>query len=224
MEQPRIAACHQGNLNMTSVNRNSIIRIDLMLIAGMIAPEARVLDVGCGGGTLLEYLCQFKQVDGRGIELSMSGVREAVRRGLSVIQGDADTDLENYPNHSFDYVVLSQTLQATRNPRYVLEQLLRIGTYAIVSIPNFAHWHNRFYLLLHGRMPVTDLLPYQWWDTPNIHFCTVKDFIILCSEMNITIKQGLTLDQRGHVQKFTPVGALANILAYQAVYQLRRGK
>ncbi|KAF0139503.1 MAG: methionine biosynthesis MetW [Rhodospirillaceae bacterium] len=207
---------------MNATDSSNAIRIDLMLIADMIAPKARVLDVGCGEGVLLEYLGQFKQVDGRGIELSMAGVREAVRRGLSVIQGDADTDLKDYPSGSFDYVVLSQTLQATRNPRRVLEELLRIGTYAIVSFPNFAHWRNRLYLLLEGRMPVTDSLPYQWWDTPNIHFCTVRDFVRLCAEMGIMIEQSLTLDRKGRVQKFAPLGGLANALACQAVYRLRR--
>ena len=152
----------------------------------------------------------------------MTGVREAVRRGLSVIQGDADTDLKDYPSRSFDYVVLSQTLQATHNPRRVLENLLRIGTHAIVSFPNFAHWRNRLHLLMHGRMPVTDSLPHQWWDTPNIHFCTVRDFVILCAEMGIVIEQGLTLDRKGRIQKFTSIGAPANALACQAVYRLRR--
>ena len=198
------------------------MRIDLMLIADMIPPGARVLDVGCGEGVLLEYLGQFKKVDGRGIELSMAGVREAVRRGLSVIQGNADTDLKDYPSDSFDYVVLSQTLQATRSPRVVLESLLRIGTYAIVSFPNFAYWQNRIHLLLSGRMPVTDSLPYQWWDTPNIHFCTVRDFVTLCAEMGITIEQALALDRRGRVQKLTTLRTLTNTLAYQAVYRLRR--
>ena len=201
------------------------MRIDLMLIADMIPSGARVLDVGCGEGVLLEYLGQFKQVDGRGIELSMAGVREAVRRGLSVIQGNADTDLKDYPSDSFDYVVLSQTLQATRSPRVVLGNLLRIGTYAIVSFPNFAYWRNRIHLLFRGRMPVTDSLPYQWWDTPNIHFCTVRDFVTLCAEMGITIEQALALDRRGRVQKLTTIGTLGmltNMLAYQAVYRLRR--
>ena len=204
-------------------SRNAM-RIDLMLIADMIPPGARVLDVGCGEGVLLEYLGQFKQVDGRGIELSMAGVREAVRRGLSVIQGDADTDLKDYPSDSFDYVVLSQTLQATRSPRIVLSNLLRIGTYAIVSFPNFAYWRNRLHLLLKGRMPVTDSLPYQWWDTPNIHFCTVRDFVTLCAEMGIIIEQALALDRRGRVQKLSTLGegTLSNTLAYQAVYRLRR--
>ncbi len=205
-------------------NSRNAIRIDLMLIADMIPPGARVLDVGCGEGVLLEYLGQFKQVDGRGIELSMAGVREAVRRGLSVIQGNADTDLKDYPSDSFDYVVLSQTLQATRSPRVVLEHLLRIGQYAIVSFPNFAYWKHRFHLLIKGRMPVTDSLPYQWWETPNIHFCTVRDFVTLCAEMGIIIEQALALDRKGRVQKLTPLGMgiLTNTLAYQAVYQLKR--
>ncbi len=207
-----------------SRNARSAIRIDLMLIADMISPGARVLDIGCGEGILLEYLGQFKQVDGRGIELSMAGVREAVRRGLSVIQGNADTDLKDYPSDSFDYVVLSQTLQATRSPRVVLENLLRIGKYAIVSFPNFGYWRNRLHLLLKGRMPLTDSLPYQWWDTPNIHFCTVRDFVSLCGEVGITIEQALALDRRGRVQKLTTLGMLTNTLAYQAVYRLRRDR
>ncbi|KAF0117949.1 MAG: SAM-dependent methyltransferase [Rhodospirillaceae bacterium] len=131
---------------MNATDSGNAIRIDLMLIANMIAPKARVLDVGCGEGVLLEYLGAFKQVDGRGIELSMTGVREAVRRGLSVIQGDADTDLKDYPSRSFDYVVLSQTLQATHNPRRVLENLLRIGTHA-ASFGAWPHAGNRFAVL-----------------------------------------------------------------------------
>lgn len=207
---------------MNATDRTNMIRIDLMLIADMIIPGSRVLDVGCGDGALLEYLGRFKQVDGRGIELSMAGVRTAVSHGLSVIQGDADTDLENYPDASFDYVVLSQTLQATRDPKSVLEHLLRIGKSAIVSFPNFGHWKSRLHLLFRGRMPITDTLPFQWWETPNIHFCTVFDFVALCRETGMVIERGLTLDCKGKTQHFDPTGMRANLLGGQAVYLLRR--
>lgn len=152
------------------------IRIDLQIIADMIEPDTRLLDVGCGNGDLLDYLVHFKQVDGRGIEISTEGVRSCVNAGLSVIQGDADTDLETYPDQAFDYVVLSQTLQTVTAPRVVLENMLRIGRRAIVSFPNFAYWRLRLYLALTGRMPVSKSLPYQWHNTPNIHLCTIKDF------------------------------------------------
>ncbi|HUE18522.1 MAG TPA: methionine biosynthesis protein MetW, partial [Stellaceae bacterium] len=146
------------------------IRGDLRLAAAMIEPGTRVLDVGCGDGELLSYLVHQKDVDGRGMELSQSGVNACVRHGLSVIQGDADNDLDDYPSQAFDYVVLSQTLQATRNPRQVVLNLVRIGKRAIVSFPNFAHWRMRMSLLLQGRMPRTELLPMPWYETPNIHF------------------------------------------------------
>src|SRR6185369_16138618 len=147
-------------------------RLDLLLVADMVTHGARVLDVGCGDGELLRLLGENRGVDGRGIELSREGVNECVAKGLAVIQGDADTDLVDYPDDAFDYVILSQTLQATRRPREVLENMLRIGRRAIVSFPNFGHWRIRLQLLLHGAMPVTDNLPDSWYDSPNIHFCT----------------------------------------------------
>lgn len=207
---------------MNATDQGNSIRVDLRLIADMIAPGSRVLDVGCGDGTLLEYLGRFKKVDGRGIELSMAGVRTAVTHGLSVIQGDADTDLKDYPSGAFDYVVLSQTLQATRDPRGVLQELLRIGRHAIVSFPNFGHWRARWHLLVHGRMPVTSALPHQWWDTPNIHFCTVLDFVTLCDDLGIRIEQGLTLNGAGRVHEFNPTGRFANVFGGQAVYRLSK--
>ncbi len=139
-----------------------LIRVDLQLIADMVAPESRVLDVGCGEGELLHHLWKAKGVDGRGVELSQAGVNACVRNGLSVIQGDADTDLKNYPSDAFDYVILSQTLQATYNPRTVLDNMARIGRRSIVSFPNFGFWRVRLKLALGGRMPVTETLPYQW--------------------------------------------------------------
>ena len=142
----------------------------------MIPPGARVLDVGCGDGALLEYLVHELGADGRGIELSQAGVNACVARGLSVIQGDADTDLKDYPSDAFDVAVLSQTLQATRAPRKVLGELVRIGRRAIVSFPNFGHWRVRWRLFYGGRMPNTPSLPDEWYATPNIHLCTILDF------------------------------------------------
>jgi methionine biosynthesis protein MetW len=205
----------------TGQGNGKAIRVDLQLVADMVNPGSRVLDVGCGDGTLLEYLGRFKQVDGRGIEISMAGVRNAVAQGLSVIQGDADTDLRNYPSGAFDYVILSQTLQATRDPRGVIEHMLRIGRRAIVSFPNFGHWWLRFALLITGRMPVSDTLANGWYDTPNIHLCTIRDFTDLCATLGIQIERALSLDTKGQV-RFDAGGVLANWLGEQAVFLLRR--
>lgn len=208
---------------VTTANHSGTgIRIDLQIIADMIAPNSRVLDVGCGDGELLAYLQESRDVDGRGMELSMQGVQKAVARGLAVIQGDADTDLVDYPGDAFDYVILSKTLQATHNPRRVIEQMLRIGRHAIVSFPNFAHWRTRLDLIMKGRMPVNELLPYSWYETPNIHFCTIRDFVDLCREMNVGIKTSLSLDAAGEVQKFTADSRWANLFGVDAVFLLEK--
>lgn len=201
---------------------NGASRIDLQAIADLIAPGTRVLDIGSGDGELLELLQGQKNVDGRGVEISQRGVNECVARGLSVIQGDADTDLIYYPDKSFDYAVLSNTIQATRNPREVLDQLLRIGEHAIVSFPNFGHWSMRLGLLFGGRMPVTSDLPYTWYDTPNIHFCTIRDFVNLCDELGAKVEKAVALDGNGDRITLSMPWWFWNFFGQQAVFLLKR--
>lgn len=197
------------------------IRADLALIADMIAPNSRVLDIGCGDGALLDYLAREKNVDGRGIELSQSGVHACVRAGLSVIQGDADHDLDAYPAGAFDYVVLSQTLQATHRPREVLASLCRIGRHAVVSFPNFGYWRVRLGLLAGGRMPRSNVLAHDWFDTPNIHLCTIRDFVELAAGLGLSIEAARILDRDGAPWRLDAKGALANLLGEQGVFMLR---
>jgi methionine biosynthesis protein MetW len=190
----------------------------------MISPNARVLDIGCGDGALLELLREEKNVDGRGIEINQKNVNHAVAKGLSVIQGDADSDLINYPDKSFDYAVLSLTIQATKNPRLVLEQLLRIADYAIVSFPNFGHWKIRWQILAFGRMPVTDKLPEQWYDTPNIHFCTVKDFATLCKNINTKVEEAISINGYGKELSDDIPLFIHNLLGRESVFLLSKNK
>ena len=195
-------------------------RPDHRLIAELVEPGSRLLDIGCGDGALLELLAREKNVDGRGIEISQEGVSASVRRGLSVIQGDADTDLADYPEAAFDYVVLSQTLPAIRDPRGVLLELLRIGRIAIVSIPNFGHWRNRLHLLTRGRMPAPRGSGEPWYATPQIRPCTIKDFVMLCRELGIAIDRRTQVDSRGRVRRFSGTGRFANLFGEQAVFVL----
>lgn len=193
------------------------LRPDLAIIADTIAPGARVLDVGCGDGALMSALRERKQADARGLELNPDNVAAAVGRGLSVVQGDADTDLAYYPDHSFDYAILSQTLQTTRRPDKVVEELLRIGRQAFVSFPNFAHWRGRMSLLFGGRMPVTRLLPDRWYDTANIHHLTIDDFRALVKE------RGWRIDGQWFLKSGKRTGdANANLFAEHAVFLLHK--
>ncbi len=205
-----------------TVTANASTRIDLELIAGLVTPGSRVLDVGCGDGALLSLLERRRQVDGRGVELSQAGVNECVGRGLSVIQGDADRDLVHYPDDAFDFVVLSQTIQATRNPRTVLTELLRIGERAIVSFPNFGHWSIRLSLGLYGRMPVTRNLTHSWYDTPNIHFCTIRDFVALADEIGAKVELAMAINATGQKMGMNMPWAFWNLFGQQAVFVLRR--
>lgn len=193
------------------------LRPDLAVIAAHVAAGARVLDIGCGDGELMAALRDGKGVDARGLEIDAGNVAAAVGRGLSVVQGDADTDLAEYPAAGFDYAILSQTLQTARAPDLVLDQLLRIGRRAFVSFPNFAHWRVRLSLLWGGRMPVTPLLPERWYDTPNIHHLTVDDFRAFLRERGVTVEGAWFLSGG----KAT-TSAAANVLAEHAVFLLRR--
>jgi len=202
------------------------LRPDLAAIAAMIRPGARVLDVGCGDGALLEHL-KAKNVDGRGIEIAQANVNACVARGLAVVQGDADTDLVDYPAQVFDAVILSQTIQATEKPRVVMEHLLRIGRRVAISLPNFGYWKVRLSLLAGGRMPRTRTLDYSWWATPNIHLCTLADFVDLANECNATIVEAYALDEHGSSRKVEP-GSLShgwlgpNLFAQGGVFLLKK--
>jgi methionine biosynthesis protein MetW len=198
------------------------LRPDLRLIADLVEPDTRVLDVGCSDGALLAFLARTKGVDARGIELSPAGVHECVSRGLAVVQGDADTDLAIYPDDSFDYVILSQTVQAMRHPRQVLENMLRIGSFGIVSFTNYAHWRARWHLMLRGRMPMARCLPEPWYATSNIHPCTLEDFERLCDDLGVEIRTRISLAGSGAPSRLAPTRTLSNLLSEQALFLLSR--
>jgi len=198
------------------------LRPDLAAIAAMIPPGTRVLDIGCGDGSLLEYLVRAKNVDGRGLELIQQNVNHCVARGLSVVQGDADTDLSEYPSGIFDIVILSQTIQTTERPSYVLRELLRIGKHIIVSFPNFGHWRIRLSLLVNGRMPVTKALGHSWHDTPNIHLCTISDFLALVQECGAHIESALALIDNERTRTMHPNAWGPNIFAQGAIFLLAK--
>jgi methionine biosynthesis protein MetW len=198
------------------------MRLDLRLIAEMIEPGSRVLDIGCGDGALIEHLTRKQGADARGIEIDMAAATEAVAAGLPVIHGDADNDLAFYPDGAFDYVVLSRTLQAVERPREVLRQMLRIGARAIVSFPNFGHWQLRVKLLLGGRMPDNETWNRPWYETPNIHPCTIRDFFALCAMEGYVVDRWLAVDEKGLRSPWKRSPWLANLFGEQALFLLRR--
>lgn len=198
------------------------IRVDLELIASLVAPNSRVLDIGCADGTLIDHLFRAKQCDARGIELDMREVQRAVAHGVPVMQGDADTELVTYPDGAFDYVILSRTLQAVEKPREVLRQMLRIGTHAIVSFPNFGHWSLRLQLLATGRMPMTAGWNRMWYETPNIHPCTISDFFALCDEEGYFVEEWFSADEAGVRSRWRRSRALANLFGEQGLFLLRK--
>ncbi len=196
------------------------LRADLQAIADLVPAGSKVLDIGCGEGELLAWLAEEKHVDGRGMELSQAGVNASIARGLSVVQGNADTDLQYYPTKAYDYVILSQTLQTMVTPAEVIKNLVRIGQHAIISVPNFGYWKNRLYLLFLGRMPVTKTLSYEWYDTPNIHFCTLSDFVALCEVTGVVIEKRVYVDESGVPSYFQGRGLFANLFGEQGIFML----
>ena len=171
------------------------MKYEFQIITQLINKQSRVLDVGCGDGGLMQYLKENKNVDIRGLEISKNNVRKCISKGLTTIEGDAEKDLIQFPNKSFDYVILSQTLQAFLNPQLVINELLRVGKQAIVTIPNFGYWKIRLHLLLKGTMPVTKTLPNEWYDTPNLHMCTIKDFVEFCKKNEFKLNKSLALNE-----------------------------
>lgn len=196
--------------------RELLGRSDYAIISLLIEPGSRVLDLGCGDGALLEWLTENKGVEGRGIEIDSARVRQAITRGASVYQGDIDQGLSDYPDDVFDYVILSQTLQETRHPLRVLREMLRVGRHAIVAFPNFGHWHVRWSHLASGRAPRTKLFPHDWYDSPNIHFLTVKDFGELVKREGWRIEKQIFLAGRHTIATF------ANLFAEVAVFLVRK--
>ena len=196
--------------------RELLGRSDYAIIGEIVEPKSRVLDLGCGEGELLEWLAKHKGVDARGVELSGAKVRKAISRGVSVFQSDIEQALADYPDQAFDYVILSQTLQETRNPRQVLHEMMRVGRCGIVAFPNFGHWRVRLSMLFSGRAPLTDLFPYSWYESPNIHILTVHDFESLVE------LEGLVVERRYFLAGHRKVALMPNLVAEVAVFLVRR--
>ncbi len=196
------------------------MRPDLEIIRHWIEPDSRILDLGCGDGNLLQYLKETKNVFDIGLEIDADNINECLSKGVNVIEQDIDNGLANFQTDSFDTVLLTQTLQALSNPDLLIEEMLRIGRKGIVTFPNFGNWKSRLYLFNRGRMPVSKFMPYQWYDTPNIHFCTVKDFDVLCEEKNIRVLARTVVDNEHQGNWY--MRAWPNFLGEIAIYHLTR--
>lgn len=196
------------------------MRIDLRLIDQWIKPNSRILDLGCGDGTLLRYLTDHKNVRGYGLEISPEGIQACVAKGVNVIEQNLDEGLENFEDGSFDTVIMSQTLQTMRYPKETLAEMTRIGKECIVTIPNFGHWRARLQLLFKGRMPVSDLLPYEWYDTPNIHFCTFLDFEILCADMQLVVVDKAVVAERSRGKGLSQLNP--NLFGETGIFRVRK--
>lgn len=196
------------------------MRIDLRIIDQWIKPDSRILDLGCGDGTLLRYLADHKNVRGYGLEISPEGIQACVAKGVNVIEQNLDEGLNNFDDDSFDTVIMSQTLQAMRYPKTMLAEMARIGKECIVTIPNFGHWRARLQLLFRGRMPVSDLLPYEWYDTPNIHFCTFRDFEILCAEMRLVVVDKAVVAERSRGKGLSQLNP--NLFGETGIFRVRK--
>ena len=204
------------------MNLHYSIRKDWDLIESLIDNKSTILDIGCGEGDLIQQLQNNKQADIRGLEINGELVRTAISKGLSVIQGNAEKDLTQYYDQSFDYIILSQTLQAMFNPKNVLNELLRIGAKTIVSFPNFGHWRIRTQLLFKGKMPITKELPYEWYDTPNIHFFTLKDFQEMCRDSNIYIERSIGLSSQDVQFEINNNSLVASLTTNEAIFLLSK--
>ena len=194
---------------------------DFNIISNLIPSGSNIIDVGCGDGSLLDYLDKNKNINGRGLEIDQDKIRECLAKGISVMQGDADIDLVDYPDKSFDYSILTYTLQATKKPKEVLEELVRISDKAIVSFPNFGYWKIRLNLLLSGTMPVSNNLSYSWYETPNLHFCTISDFIELCDATNTKIEKKCDL-KKYTIQEYTKKSKIDNFFLESGMFLISK--